>query len=523
MKKNFAIIGCGGYIAPRHLQAIKDTGNELIVALDKSDSVGILDRYFRDVHFFTEFERFDRHVEKLRRQEGNRKIDFVSICSPNYLHDSHIRFAFRIGADAICEKPLVLNPWNLDSLERLEKETGRKVFTILQLRTHPSIIELKKKIGGETSGRKCEVELTYITPRGRWYDTSWKGDVSKSGGLAMNLGVHFFDMLIWIFGGVVDCEVHYSNNKRMAGYLELKNANVKWMLSTAKKDLPENIEKGKIYSAFRSIKIDGYDLEFSDIFTGLHTEVYKQILKGNGYGIRDVRPSIELVCKIRDMKPVVIDNEKVHPLLKKNSDLGNSASREYFVHPTSVVDIGSEIGKGTKIWHYSHLMKGSKVGESCVLGQNVFVGEDVKIGSRCKIQNNVSVYSGVELEDDVFCGPSMAFTNVVNPRAFVERKDEFTKILVRRGATIGAKATVVGNVSVGEYALVGAGAVVTKNVPSYALVLGVPAKQIGWVCKCGEILTKELNLDVEKILLCEKCGEKYRHYGGEFLPVQNFF
>ena len=507
MKKNFAIIGCGGYIAPRHLQAIKDTGNVVVAAMDKSDSVGILDKYFDDVHFFTEFERFDRHAEKLRRQGEGKKIDFVSICSPNYLHDAHVRFAFRIGADAICEKPLVLNHWNLDALEKLERETGRKVFSILQLRCHPSIIKLKEKIDGKINEKKHEVELTYITPRGKWYHSSWKGDVSKSGGLAANLGIHFFDILIWIFGKVHDVEVHHADNSRVSGYLELEKARVKWFLSLEKDDLPESVKLEGKHPAYRSILIDGEELEFSDVFSDLHTEVYKKTLDGKGFRISDSKPSIELVQKIRELEPTVVDEKKVHRFLRKGI---TSETKEYFAHPTS--EVKGEVGKGTKIWHFSHLMSGSKIGENCVIGQNVFVGENVKIGSRCKIQNNVSVYSGVELEDDVFCGPSMVFTNVLNPRAFVERKNEFTKVTVKKGATIGANATIVGNLTIGRWALVGAGAVVTRDVPDYALVLGIPARQNGWVCKCGEVLTKQVSSVSENILGCRRCGEKYRHF-----------
>ena len=307
--KNFAIIGCAGFIAPRHLKAIKETGNNLIAALDKSDSVGILDKFFDNVDFFTEFERFDRHAEKLKRMDGKNKIDYVSICSPNYLHDSHIRFALRIGADAICEKPLVINPWNLSSLQRLEEETGKRVFTVLQLRLHPALKELKKEV--EKSNKKYDIDLTYITPRGKWYEYSWKGDVSKSGGLATNIGIHFFDMLIWIFGKVVNVEVHHSDKSKIGGYLELENARVKWFLSIDKKDLP----KDSANPSFRSIKIDGKELEFSDVFADLHTEVYKEILAGRGFGIKEVRPCIELADQIRQAKPLINDLKNVHPFM----------------------------------------------------------------------------------------------------------------------------------------------------------------------------------------------------------------
>ena len=317
MKKNFAIMGCAGFVAPRHLQAIRDTGNSAVVALDTKDSVGILDRYFDDIDFFTEFERFDRHLEKLKRLGKNKKVDYVSICSPNYLHDTHIRFALKNGANAICEKPLVLNPWNLNSLEKLEKETGKKVYTILQLRLHPSIIKLKEKISKNRLTGKNLIDLSYITKRGKWYHYSWKGDISKSGGLATNLGIHFFDMLIWIFGNVVKNEVHYTDKNKIAGYTELDRGKVRWFLSIDKRDLPETILKeGK--SAFRSIKINGEELEFSDVFSSLHTEVYKDILAGKGFGIKDARPSIELIHQIRNSEAKITNNKNVHPALMKN-------------------------------------------------------------------------------------------------------------------------------------------------------------------------------------------------------------
>lgn len=299
--KNFALIGCAGYVAPRHLQAIKDTGNRLVAALDLHDSVGILDKFFPDARFFTEFERFDRHIEKLRRADEKDRVHYVSICSPNYLHDAHVRFAFRIGANAICEKPLVINPWNLDALAKLELETNKKVFCILQLRRHPSLIELKKKVERESYPIKHEVELDYVTPRGKWYKESWKGDVKKSGGIVTNLGVHFFDMLIWIFGRVEGFEVNYSDKNKISGKLRLEKANVIWSLSTDKQDIPEKVlTHGN--SAYRSIKIDGVELEFSNVFNELHTEVYKEILEGRGFGIEDVRPSIQLTQDIRNYK-----------------------------------------------------------------------------------------------------------------------------------------------------------------------------------------------------------------------------
>jgi len=323
--KNFALIGAAGFVAPRHMKAIKDTGNRLIAALDPKDSVGIIDSYFPGADFFVEFERFDRHVDKLRRK--GQRVDYVSVCSPNYLHDSHIRFALRSGAHAICEKPLVLNPWNIDGLEEMEKENGRNVYNILQLRLHPSIIELRDKVRGSKSDKKYDVDLAYITSRGRWYFISWKGDVHKSGGIATNIGVH------------------------------------------------------------------------------------------------------------------------------------------------------------------------------CNIGQNVVIGPDVIIGNQCKIQNNVSVYKGVTLEDGVFCGPSMVFTNIYNPRAEIRKMDQVRSTLVKKGATLGANCTIVCGINIGRYAFIGAGTVVTKDVPDYALMVGNPSNLIGYVCECGERLNERL--------LCQVCGKSY--------------
>ncbi|MEO7393919.1 MAG: Gfo/Idh/MocA family oxidoreductase [Chitinophagaceae bacterium] len=294
--KNFALIGAAGYIAPRHMKAIKDTGNNLIAALDKNDSVGIIDSYFPDADFFTEFERFDRHLEKLKRQ--GKKVDFVSVCSPNYLHDAHIRFGLRIGANVICEKPVVLNPWNIDALEEIERETGNHVFTILQLRLHPAIIALKEKIAKIPLQKKHEVKLQYITSRGHWYHTSWKGDITKSGGIATNIGVHFFDMLIWIFGDVIENKVIQHNNNTAAGYLELEKATVNWMLSIDADTLPvEAKAAGK--RTFRRLIIDGDAFEFSDGFTELHTQSYKDIIDGKGFHLRETKKSIDLVHKVR--------------------------------------------------------------------------------------------------------------------------------------------------------------------------------------------------------------------------------
>ncbi len=303
MTKNFAITGVGGYIAPRHLKAIKDTGHRLVAACDPSDSVGILDRYFTDVKFFTEFERFDRHLEKLRRQNHDNRVHYLSICSPNYLHDAHVRFALRIGADAICEKPLVLNPWNIDALAELEHESGHKVSTILQLRVHPALIALREKLLAEKKAEKHEVVLTYITSRGAWYLVSWKGQLERSGGLATNIGIHFFDLLIWLFGPVQHNEVHVATAQRTAGYLDLERASVKWFLSIDRDDLPEEcLEKEQ--TTYRHITIDGSEVEFSEGFTELHTEVYRRTLEGKGFGLEDARPSVCLAHDIREAQAI---------------------------------------------------------------------------------------------------------------------------------------------------------------------------------------------------------------------------
>ena len=294
--KNFVLIGAGGYIAPRHMKAIKDTGNNLLAAIDKNDSVGIMDSYFPDAHFFTEFERFDRHVEKLKRQ--GVKIDYVSVCSPNYLHDAHIRFGLRIGADVICEKPIVLNPWNIDALMEIEKETGKHIYSILQLRLHPAIIALREKILSGPKDKKYSVTLNYITSRGRWYHSSWKGDIQKSGGIATNIGVHFFDMLHWLFGNVEKNTVTEHTNETASGKLLFERAEVDWSLSIDANKLPEEIKAaGK--RTYRTLKIDGDEFEFSDGFTELHTRSYEEILKGNGFPIRETKTAIELVHEIR--------------------------------------------------------------------------------------------------------------------------------------------------------------------------------------------------------------------------------
>jgi len=315
LSKNFGLIGAGGYIAPRHMRAIRDTGNKLVAAIDPSDSVGILDSISHDIAFFTEFERFDRHVDKMRRLGEGKQIDYVSICSPNYLHDAHIRFALRSGAAAICEKPIVLNPWNLDALAEIERETDGKIYNILQLRRHPSIIALKEKVAEAKKKEKYEIDLTYMTSRGRWYFTSWKGNLQKSGGVASNIGVHFFDMLMWVFGGVKHHEVHLSEDARTSGFLELENANVRWFLSVDSQDLPEEaVSAGK--TTFRSIKVDGEEFEFSDGFTDLHTIVYQEILAGRGFGLEDARPSINLVYELRNAKPTPTTGYHTHPLLR---------------------------------------------------------------------------------------------------------------------------------------------------------------------------------------------------------------
>lgn len=295
--KKFGLIGAAGYIAPRHMQAIKDTGNVLVAALDKFDSVGILDTYFPEADFFTEFERYDRHIEKLRRE--GKGIDYLSICTPNYLHDAHIRFGLRNHADVICEKPLVLNPWNVDALAEIEKETGNKVYSILQLRLHPAIIALRQKIANGPADKIYAVDLSYITSRGNWYQRSWKGEVEKSGGIATNIGVHFFDMLTWVFGDVVESHVTGRTADKAAGYLVLKQANVNWQLSIAETDLPV-AERAAGKRTFRSMTIDTGNFEFSDGFTDLHTASYKAILDGNGFTLDAVKPSISIVQAIRN-------------------------------------------------------------------------------------------------------------------------------------------------------------------------------------------------------------------------------
>ena len=308
--KNFGIIGVGGYIAPRHLKAIKETGNKLVVALDKSDSVGIMDSYFPQCSFYTEYERFDRFVEKIKHTKD--RLDYVSVCTPNYLHDSHIRFGLRAGADVICEKPLVLNPWNIDALQKMEEQTGKKVYNILQLRLHPAIIEWKNMIDNGPKDKVYDVDLTYITSRGLWYYTSWKGDSSKSGGVATNIGVHFYDMLSWIFGNIQENIVHIYEHDRAAGLLLFERARVRYFMSINADTLPKQaVEQGK--RTYRKMEMDGKEIEFSDGFTELHTESYKKILAGEGFGLDQAYQSIKIVHDIRNTRAIGLKGD-YHPL-----------------------------------------------------------------------------------------------------------------------------------------------------------------------------------------------------------------
>ncbi len=307
------MVGLGGYIPPRHPRAIRDTGNRLVAAVDPKDSVGILDQFSFDTRFFTEIERFDRHLEKLKRGPAENRVHYLSICSPNYLHDAHCRLALRSGADAICEKPLVINPWNLDPLQDLEQETGHKINTILQLRVHPKLLQLRDTLQGE-SGQQHDVCLTYVTARGGWYHQSWKGSEEMSGGVAMNIGVHFFDLLLWLFGQAGEMRMYHSDPKRIAGYMELERAKVRWFLSVDAADLPFPVQPGA-RSTFRSITVDSAELEFTEGFTDLHTRLYEEILAGRGFGIEDVRPSIDLVYKLRHLSLSAKD-DKAHPYLK---------------------------------------------------------------------------------------------------------------------------------------------------------------------------------------------------------------
>ncbi len=321
--KNFALIGAAGYIAPRHLKAMHDTGNRLVAAIDPNDSVGVLDRYFPNARFFTEIERFDRFLEKLRRDKSADQIDYVSICSPNYLHDAHARLGLRVHADVICEKPLTITPWNIDALAELEKEYGRRIYTVLQLRLLPSLVALKQKLEQGTSKKRAQVSLSYVTRRGPWYGVSWKGDPQKAGGVAMNLGIHFFDLLLWLFGGCQRYEVHLHTADKMAGMMELERADVTWFLSIDADDLPPGyLDKGE--PAFRSLTMDGVELEFSSGFTELHTEVYRDILKGGGYGLAEARPAVELVHTLRSAAITERPNLP-HPALSRARVSGNDA------------------------------------------------------------------------------------------------------------------------------------------------------------------------------------------------------
>ncbi|MFN7981863.1 MAG: Gfo/Idh/MocA family oxidoreductase [Vicinamibacterales bacterium] len=297
MAKNFAITGVAGFVAPRHLNAICATGNRIVAATDPHDAVGVLDRYAFDVRFFTEFERFDRHLEKLRRGPESERVHYVSICSPNYLHDAHVRLALRVGADAICEKPLVINPWNLDAMQELERETGRRVTTILQLRVHPALQALRERLLADP-GKRHKVTLKYVTSRGLWYYTSWKGSEERSGGLVTNIGIHFFDLVLWLFGSVQQSDVHLREERRASGHLALERADVEWFLSADPADLPFTPVAGQ-KSTFRSITVDGDEIEFTEGFTDLHTRVYEEILAGRGFGIDEARPSVELAYRIR--------------------------------------------------------------------------------------------------------------------------------------------------------------------------------------------------------------------------------
>jgi UDP-N-acetyl-2-amino-2-deoxyglucuronate dehydrogenase len=317
MQKNFAIIGVGGYIAPRHLKAIRDVGGRLVAAVDNHDSVGVLDSHDFDTRFFTEIERFDRHLEKLRRGPEEDRVHYVSICSPNYLHDAHCRLALRVGAHVICEKPLVINPWNLDTLKEIESETGRRINTVLQLRIHPALLKLRDELKFGAKSAKHEICLTYITARGKWYGISWKGSEEKSGGVAMNIGVHFFDILLWLFGPVVENRVYYSDREKISGFLELESARVRWFLSIDPGDLPFQVAPGQ-KSTYRSITVDGREIEFTEGFGDLHSKIYEQALGGKGFGIEETRPSIELVYRIRTSKLSPLDHE-VHPFLKTDT------------------------------------------------------------------------------------------------------------------------------------------------------------------------------------------------------------
>ncbi len=310
---NFALIGAAGYVAPRHMKAMRAVDGTLKAAVDPNDSVGIMDSHFPDAHFFTEFERFDRYIDKQRR--SGECIDYVSVCSPNYLHDAHVRFALRSDSDAICEKPLVLNPWNVDGLAEIEASTGRRINTILQLRLHPAIIALKQKVQG--SDRRHSVDLSYVASRGRWYHQSWKGDDKKSGGVGTNIGVHFFDMLNFVFGTVTDSALHLRNERQMSGFLQCEKADIRWFLSVDRNDLPAGIDSGR--STYRAVTVDGENVEFSDGFTDLHTASYEAIVAGDGFGLEDVRPSIEMVSAMRTAD-VELGRGEQHPMTRQAAE-----------------------------------------------------------------------------------------------------------------------------------------------------------------------------------------------------------
>jgi len=330
MAKNFAIVGVGGYIAPRHLKAIKNTGNRLIAAADPKDSVGVLDQYDFNIKFFTEIERFDRHLEKLRRGPVDERLEYLTVCTPNYLHDAHCRLGLRLEADVICEKPLVINPWNLDALQDLEQETGHQINTILQLRVHPELIKLKQALEIK-DGKQHNVVLTYITGRGNWYHTSWKGQIEKSGGIATNIGIHFFDLLLWLFGPAGDIRLYHSDAYRMSGYIELQHARVSWFLSVDPDDLAlTHALQGK--NTYRSIIVDGVEVEFSEGFTDLHTRVYEETLTGRGFRIDDARPSIQLTHRIRTSVISPLDT-LAHPILRlENRNFSDVAEKLRMVY-----------------------------------------------------------------------------------------------------------------------------------------------------------------------------------------------
>jgi UDP-N-acetyl-2-amino-2-deoxyglucuronate dehydrogenase len=325
MTANFALLGIGGFVAPRHLKAIADTGGTLVAACDPFDSVGVMDRYFPDAAFFTEVERFDRFLEKRRRESDAAAVRYVSVCSPNYLHDAHCRLALRLGAHAICEKPLVINPWNLDQLRVIESESEARVFTVLQLRLLPSLIKVRERVAADAErGIRHQVLLTYATRRGRWYDVSWKGDEAKSGGLVTNIGIHLMDLLVWIFGAPQEAEVHQRDRDRVSGFLSLEHADVRWLLSTRSDDLPESVRSAGGH-AHRTLTLDGQELEFSSGFTDLHSEVYREILAGRGFGIDDARPSIDLSYQLRTADLTSPHTERAHPQLRGGSPKGPAA------------------------------------------------------------------------------------------------------------------------------------------------------------------------------------------------------